>query len=272
MEHGRVRIASLGYGRAADLLQRVVSSDSIFAFCGACDDWEACREILDSEVPDVLIARKGKAPSDWRTSGTSLLWATESATLEAVSSALMSDDRAIPALLRELSQIYGNVLNEKAHQLRNLLQCYQESVGGKAFVTELRARRDGTEVAVPVQHVEWIEGAGNWVRIHTPHGIYPLREMINEVLEKLPDTQFVRIHRSTVVNRARIAEVTMQNDVPIALVMQSGVSLSVGVTFREPLRENSLIQAIASEGVGSGAPKSEITFHEPSVCRFHTVR
>jgi hypothetical protein len=250
MEQGKVRIVLLGHAAAASaLLQKVIASDGLFTFCGECSEWTSCQELLDSAVPDVLIAKKGAVPPGWQVASTSLLWITESPVLEACSTRPTSDATAVPALLRELSQIYVHVLHEKARQLRSLLENYQASIASKSYVSELKARHDGNEVAVPVQHVEWIEGAGNWVRIHTPHGVYPLREMINEVLEKLPETQFVRIHRSTVVNRSRIAEITMQNDLPIALIMQSGVSLSVGVTFREPLRENSLRpsrQALAS--------------------------
>jgi hypothetical protein len=241
MEHGKVRVVLLGYAEpAAELLQRTICADGIFVLCGTCSNWDALRDTLEREVPDVLIARKGCVPSGWVVSSTSLLWVAGSPTLDAIASGATFES-SIPSLRNELSGIYANVLDEKARQLRTLLQSYQESMQARSCVTELRMRHEGTDVAVPIHHVEWIEGAGNWVRIHTPHGVYPLREMINEVLEKLPDTQFVRIHRSTVVNRHRIAEVTTQNDVPIALVMQSGVSLSVGVTFREPLRDKSLL-------------------------------
>lgn len=241
MEHGKVRVVLLGFAEpAAEALRKAICADDIFVLCGTCSELDVLRDILERDVPDVLIAGKGSIPSGTVFSSTSVLWVAESPTLEAIAFGAIFDN-AIPSLRKELSFIYTNVLDEKARQLRTLLQCYQESMGIKSCVTELRTRQDGTEVAVPLHHVEWIEGAGNWVRLHTPHGVYPLREMINEVLEKLPDSQFVRIHRSTVVNRHHIAEVTTQNDVPIALVMQSGVSLSVGVTFREPLRDKSLL-------------------------------
>jgi two-component system LytT family response regulator len=57
-----------------------------------------------------------------------------------------------------------------------------------------------------VEEIEWIEAAGNYVRVHAARRHYLLRESIGALEGRLDPRRFVRIHRSTIVNIDHIHE------------------------------------------------------------------
>ena len=67
-------------------------------------------------------------------------------------------------------------------------------------------RHAGRFVIVPLDQVQWIEAAGNYVHLHTKDGQYLLRETLTGLLTQLDASLFVRIHRSTIVRISCIKE------------------------------------------------------------------
>jgi two-component system, LytTR family, response regulator len=54
--------------------------------------------------------------------------------------------------------------------------------------------------------VDWIEAAGNYVRLHLGADSYLFRETMNHMESRLGARRFARIHRSRIVNTERIKE------------------------------------------------------------------
>ena len=237
MQRGKVRLLVLGYSEAAvRLLNIAMARQTLYVCCGVFRDWQACEACIHEVLPDVVLAAPGSIPSGWDVTSTSVLHVVGSPALAAASDFGAVEEEQIEALLRELGDTYHEVLREKGHRLRLLLLNYQQCLAPHSVA--LRIRQAGEEKLVPIEHIEWIEAAGNWVHIHAEGTMYRMREMMNDVLDRLPSSDFLRIHRSTVVNRSKVASVQVQNSVPVALVMDSGISLNVGVTFRESLRDD----------------------------------
>ena len=67
-------------------------------------------------------------------------------------------------------------------------------------------RHAGRFVIVPLEKVQWIEAAGNYVHLHTAEGQYLLRETLTGLLAQLDSGVFVRIHRSTIVRISAVKE------------------------------------------------------------------
>jgi len=63
--------------------------------------------------------------------------------------------------------------------------------------------REGIRL-VPVESVDWIEAADDYVYVHTAGGAHLLRQRLGFFEERLDSRRFVRIHRSTIVNLARV--------------------------------------------------------------------
>ncbi|WP_263788852.1 LytTR family DNA-binding domain-containing protein [Salinibacter grassmerensis] len=53
---------------------------------------------------------------------------------------------------------------------------------------------------VKTDAIEWVEAAGDYVQLHTPDTTHLLRKTMQEMEAALDGDQFLRIHRSTIVN------------------------------------------------------------------------
>ena len=92
-------------------------------------------------------------------------------------------------------------------------------------------KRDRT-IIVPVREVDWIEAEGKYVRLHVREQSYLVRDAINAVEERLDGKMFARIHRSTIVNLRRVAEVRDATTV----VLHDGTLLTMSRRFRSRVR------------------------------------
>jgi two-component system LytT family response regulator len=80
-------------------------------------------------------------------------------------------------------------------------------------------RDSGTVIAVPEQDIDWIDAAGDYMCVHVDGKTHVMRSTVKELLDKLDDKIFRRIHRSTIVNvdRIRAIEPLTKGDYSIEL-------------------------------------------------------
>jgi len=65
--------------------------------------------------------------------------------------------------------------------------------------------KDGEyKVALPIEHIHYIESEGNYLLFHTDKKIYKSRSTISQILDLLPTTKFIQTHRAFVVNKDKI--------------------------------------------------------------------
>ena len=101
----------------------------------------------------------------------------------------------------------------------------------------LLVKAGGRVVFLAYDEIEWIEAAANYVRVHAGKVSYMLRGSIGGIAEKLPRDQFVRIHRSTVVNARTIKELQPCNSGEFIVVLRNGKELSCSRGYRTGLKE-----------------------------------
>lgn len=95
---------------------------------------------------------------------------------------------------------------------------------------QLCLKADYKNVTVPVDTILYIESIDNYVRIHSSHGTSVLSKIPLSVIEgQLPAGEFLRIHRSFIVSRNRIARFS-RTEVVLA---KTGKSLPVGKKYAE---------------------------------------
>jgi hypothetical protein len=68
-------------------------------------------------------------------------------------------------------------------------------------------RSGGRLSFLKADEVDWIEGEGNYLRVHAGKKSYLLRETLGDIEARLDPARFVRIHKSTIVNTERIREI-----------------------------------------------------------------
>jgi DNA-binding LytR/AlgR family response regulator len=59
---------------------------------------------------------------------------------------------------------------------------------------------------VRISDIECLEADRNYINVHTPERSYLLRQTLSSLEKKLSPAEFMRIHRSTIVNRSKIRE------------------------------------------------------------------
>lgn len=83
-----------------------------------------------------------------------------------------------------------------------------ESIGmSRNYADRLPVTENGRIVFVKTCDIEWIESAGNYVRIHARSRHHDIRETLANLEGKLNPREFARIHRSTIVNLQYVKEV-----------------------------------------------------------------
>jgi LytTr DNA-binding domain len=107
-----------------------------------------------------------------------------------------------------------------------------------ASLMALVARRQhraaaGEPQALPLApaQLDWVAAAGNYVELHAGGRTLLHRAPLSRVEAQLSRHGFVRVHRSTLVRRDRIARVR-----PLDVILHDGTSLRTGSRYRAALR------------------------------------
>jgi len=87
-----------------------------------------------------------------------------------------------------------------------------------------------------VDEIDWIDAAGNYVRLHVKGESHLFRETMNAIEQRLDGGRFVRIHRSHIVNIDRIKELLPGNGEHIVL-LRNGVRLTLSRGYRDKLQQ-----------------------------------
>jgi two-component system, LytTR family, response regulator len=116
-----------------------------------------------------------------------------------------------------------------------------------ALVKDLRRDQPRTERLVVksggrlfflrVDEIDWVEAAGNYVRLHVGTTSHLLRETMNAIEGRLDPEKFFRIHRSRIVNMERIKELQPWLNGEYAVLLQTGTRLTLSRGCREKLQE-----------------------------------
>jgi hypothetical protein len=95
----------------------------------------------------------------------------------------------------------------------------------------------GREFLVRIDDIDWIESCGNYVNLHVGDRVYPLRETMIRIDERLVPLGFQRVHRSAIVNLDRVAEIEAFESGDGRARLNTNVTVPVSRRFRQELRE-----------------------------------
>ena len=103
------------------------------------------------------------------------------------------------------------------------------------YATWLTVSAQNRTQFIPVAEVDWLEADGKYVRLHAGGRTHLIRGSLAATAERLDPAHFVRIHRSTVVNVARIREVQPWMGGDHLAILRDGTRLRVSRTCRGAL-------------------------------------
>ncbi len=94
-------------------------------------------------------------------------------------------------------------------------------------------RQRGKEIMVAVAEIDWIEAAGNYAILHVGAETFEIRSSLTKLESELDPRRFVRVHKSHVVNIARVAEVTPWIGGDWRIRLQDGAEVNLSRRYRE---------------------------------------
>ena len=161
--------------------------------------------------------------------------ALEAFDVHAVDYLLKPVDRArfTRALDRAIASVRASVADDREEKLARLLEQLDDA---SEPLERIAVKSDGRITFVRVADIDWIEAADDYVRLHVGKTAYLQRDTLTRMERRLPQSRFLRIHRSIIVNVERIRELQpwFQGDWVVRLA--DGTSLHSGKSYRENLR------------------------------------
>ena len=90
---------------------------------------------------------------------------------------------------------------------------------------------------LPTETIQWIEADGDFVILHVAGRSHRIRGTLSGLYARLEPSQFLRVHRSAIVNVSFIAEMRLKPDASCLVVLQDGTMLKLSRSFRSILDE-----------------------------------
>ncbi|MCP4664496.1 MAG: response regulator transcription factor [bacterium] len=105
------------------------------------------------------------------------------------------------------------------------------------YPERLVVKTSGRVVFLKVAEIDWVDAAGNYVKLHTGNESLLLRETMGRIEERLDPRQFLRIHRSTIVNIEGIRELQQQFHGDYVVILKTGQRLTLSRSYRDKIQE-----------------------------------
>ena len=90
---------------------------------------------------------------------------------------------------------------------------------------------------VRTDEIDWVEAAGNYVKLHVGADAHLLRETMNALEAQLDPDVFYRIHRCHIVNIERVKELQPWFNGEYVVFLRSGARLTLSRGYREKLQD-----------------------------------
>jgi two-component system LytT family response regulator len=143
-------------------------------------------------------------------------------------------DRIKKAVSRAREQMEHRRLGNLDERLNSLIADLR---GEKKYLDRLVVKSVGRVFFLKSDEIDWIEAAGNYVKLHVGRESHMIRETMNGIEAKLDPEKFLRIHRSTVVNIDRIKELHPMFSGDYAVILRNGTELALSRNYRERFTE-----------------------------------
>jgi two-component system LytT family response regulator len=88
-----------------------------------------------------------------------------------------------------------------------------------------------------VEEIDWVEGAGDYLSLHSGSQTHLIRETMGNFHAKLDPQKFLRIHRSTIVNVERIKDIRALYKGEYLITLTSGIGLKASRGYRHELQQ-----------------------------------
>lgn len=146
------------------------------------------------------------------------------------------DANAIDYVLKPIDQARFDQAMDRVRKHWHGLQQHRAAASSGGYVKRISVPMGERTIVIPVSDIDWIRADDNYVRIHASGSTYLHRETLSHLHASLDPANFLRIHRSIVVNMNRIREVHTLFQGHAEIVLHDGTRLDLSRRFRQAAR------------------------------------
>jgi two-component system LytT family response regulator len=236
---------------ARDRLKRFLRDETDIVVIGECGDGAEAIETIEREKPD-LVFLDVQMPEK---NGFEVIKSLDSKLIPAVVFVTAYDQYALQAfdvhaldyLLKPFNrERFRRAVSRSRELLENrqrgalderLVSLIADLKTEKKYLERFVVKSAGRIFFLKIDEIDWIEAAGNYLKLHVGRDAHLIRETMNSIEAKLDPDKFRRIHRSTVVNIDRIKELHPMFSGDYAVILRNGAELTLSRNYRERLIE-----------------------------------
>jgi two-component system, LytTR family, response regulator len=151
--------------------------------------------------------------------------------------------------LESLQRAKARVLQERSgasdHRLFELVESLSRNTPARPQPApdRIAVRNNGRVVFVKLEEIDWIEASDNYACLHCGRETHVVRETMSELESRLNPSNFLRVHRSAIVNLDRIKELQPWFRGDYRVILRDGTELTLTKNHREKLESRLLLGA-----------------------------
>ena len=126
-------------------------------------------------------------------------------------------------------------VNEKLLTLLQDLKSEKSNHHERKYLERLVIKAGGRVTFLKTEEIDWIEAAGNYIRLYIGKDSHLLRDTMNNIQTKLDPEKFLRIHRSTILKIDRIKELQPWYHGEYVVTLENGKQLTSSRSYRHKL-------------------------------------
>lgn len=164
----------------------------------------------------------------------------------------VDEQRLAETLERVQHELEPNSYQQTQQKLVNLVSevtgqqgdAILEQLASGADISELNrypehiAIKDSGEITrVPVNNIEWVDAAGDYMCIHAAGETFILRRTMKELEQELNPNRFQRVHRSAIVNIDQVEKLCTRHNGEYHLVLKNGQNLKVSRSYKDRIKQ-----------------------------------
>ena len=134
-----------------------------------------------------------------------------------------------------LDRVRRLLAREEDHAFRHKLDALLHHAGSPAM-QRIAVKTAERVIFLGPDDIDWIEGAGNYVRIHCAGTQHLVRDSLKAMSDRLGSQRFLRVHHSYIVNLDRIRELRPWNHGEYIVVLKDGTRIASSRSYSEALR------------------------------------
>lgn len=139
-------------------------------------------------------------------------------------------DRLEQALSRAMTALENRAVGDLNRSILALLDKLKEGI---RYARRLLVKAHGRIHLLSVNDIEWIEADDYYASVHLGQDSFLIRESLSHLQQRLDPRQFLRIHRSSIINVRCIKELQSWFHGEYLVIMKNGTKLHISRSYQK---------------------------------------